>query len=94
MRVKGMAETLCACPPIQDAAMSLPCVRIESIGHTAAVGHLTSRHPIESLAAPGPLARGANISCNRPRSSSGYAEGPQASDVALAAPAWHGGGRD
>jgi hypothetical protein len=52
------------------------------------------RRPIELSAAPGPLARGANISRNRPRSSSGCAEAPQALDVAPEAVGRRGGGRD
>jgi hypothetical protein len=53
MRVKGMAETLCACPPIQDAAKSLACGRTWCSGSAAAVGHSTYRHPIELSAAQG-----------------------------------------
>jgi hypothetical protein len=94
MRVKGMAETLCACPPIQDAAKSLPCGRTWCSGSAAAVGHSTYRHPIELLAAPEPSVRGANTSRSRPRSSSGYAEGPQGSEVGPAAVAWRTGGPD
>jgi hypothetical protein len=94
MRVRGMAESLCACPPIPDVAGSLPYDRTECSRRTAAVDHSTYRHPIELSAAPAPLARGANISRNRPRSNSGYAEGPQASDVAPPAPTWREGGRD
>jgi hypothetical protein len=86
----GTAETLCGCLPIPDVAKSLPYDRTECNGQTAAVDHSMSRHPIELLAAPGPLARGANISHNRPRSSSGCAEAPQSLDVAPAAAAWQG----
>jgi hypothetical protein len=66
MRVKGMTETLCACPPSLDVAKWLPGVRTWCSGRAAAVGHSMYRHPIELSAASGPLARGANISCNRP----------------------------
>ena len=81
MRIRGMAESLCACPPIPDAAKSLPYGRTECSGHTAAVDHSMSRHPIELSKAPKPLARGANIS-------------PPALDVAPAAAAWREGDRD
>jgi hypothetical protein len=92
MLVQGMAETLCACPPIQDAAKSLPCVRTWCSGQTAAVDRSTYRPPNELSPAPGPLARGANISRNRPRSSSGSADVPQALDVVQETAAWHEGG--
>jgi hypothetical protein len=92
MLTRGMAETLYACPPIRDAAKSLPYGRTRCSERTAAAGHSTCRRPTELLAAPAPSARGANIFRNRPRSSSGCGEGPQASDVAPAAAAW--GGRD
>ena len=93
MPVRGTAETLCACPPIPDVAESLPYDRTSCSGQTAAVDHSMSRHPIELSKAPKPLARGANISRNRPRSSNGSAEVPQASGVAPAA-AWREDGRD
>jgi len=32
MQVRGMAETLCARPPIPDVAKSLPCGRISAAG--------------------------------------------------------------
>jgi hypothetical protein len=94
MPVRGMAETLCACLPTPDAAMSLPCGHTSCSGRTCAVDHSTYRRPSELLAAPEPLARGAGTFRNRPRSSSGCAEAPQALDVASPAAAWRAGGRD
>jgi hypothetical protein len=48
MLARGMAETLYACPPIRDAAKSLPYGRTRHSERTAAAGHSTCRHPIES----------------------------------------------
>jgi hypothetical protein len=58
----GMAETRCACPPIRDAATSLPYGRISCSGRAAAVDHSTLRHPTGLLAAPD---RGVPTPCRR-----------------------------
>ena len=89
----GMTETLYACPPSRMLqSRSLWPHLVHRARCRSRSLDVSAPHPIIS----GTRAIGAwcSISRSRPRSNSGCAEAPQASDVAPAAAAWRENGRD